>query len=757
MSSGLDALGSGAGAWFARLDEVEAYAQARRGFRARAAAGEAADAFASGFGELFAHEILAGRTITGGIDEERARRLETPRTLRLPRNAGEFGVTFDERRGGGSIPKLAAGYQPAVVKVVSYAGNCKRASATARYVQRDGIALETQDGEKLNSHEAVQAEIDRWSTTFRDRAESQDAASVRLRVAGLRDDVEGRERLGAVVRSAFEGHPHAFRVGTLADGSLEAQAVVVLAGAGKERFRIRDRQAGTNGDGPVRKVFDASSESAMKARIESGAGVGPHRIDFAPGLPVHGVSGLTHRLDALIEGGAAQDQNGRSIGKAVEVRKTAQAWRARLRSNGPRETMHLVMSAKAGVDLEAFMATAREFLRSQFPDHRFLFAVHTDKASEGHVHAHAIVVLRSLTGEKLHPGRQDFAQWRRTYAEVAQAHGLKIVATHAAERASSQSYGARDKAIVDAAERPRPHRAERDRAYAAKNPHVVAAARQRIETARANPVRAPKSAFERQIAKESAVAWLALAQEGATQAIAKAMSERLAVATLVDAILTAIANRLQAYETGASVVAKLTADQMYKDLRTIDKTVASVAERLTGPTQQAFMARSQDYLVRLAARVDIQRAIEGGAQRLSREEVVQRAGSAGERIVAEAERIASAEARQANSAETAARAVLNAELRDEGVAPGASAGRPDAIVEERQAAALTPRNSQADRREADAAAQAARMARQNPASPIPAALAESDRLNALRREQEALVKRMEDEAEGEHSKGQRIR
>src|SRR5208282_2251609 len=142
------------------------------------------------------------------------------------------------------------------------------------------------------------------------------------------------------------------------------------------------------------------------------------------------------------------------------------------------------------------------FLHAQFPDNKFMFAVHTDKAGEGHIHAHAIVALRSDSGQKLHPGRQDFARWRQTYAAEAQAHGIKIVATHAVERASSQSYGPRDKAIVDTADRPRPHREARDRAYAEKNPHVVAIARQRIETARDNPIRLPATDWERLIANQ---------------------------------------------------------------------------------------------------------------------------------------------------------------------------------------------------------------------------------------------------------------
>ena len=759
MSLGEGRSSVGVGAWLQRLDRVDATAQARRDLRARAASGGGAMGIETvlGLGETLAHDVLVGRTITGELDEERFRISDRPRASSVARTSPALDLPSEPRRGGGSISKLAAGYQPAVVKVVSYASNAKRASATAHYVQRDGVALETQDGERLETREAVQAEIDRWSETFRSRADSQDAASVKLRMVGLRDDAQGQELLGAAIRSAFEGHPYAWRMNSPGDGSLEAHAVVVLAGAGKERFRIRDRRIGGETDGFTRKAFDASSEGAMKARIEAATGIAPHRVDLTPGTPAHGVSGLTHRLDALVEGGSAHDHEGKPISDAVEIRKAAQAWRSKLRSHGARETMHLVMSSKAGVDLEAFTATAREFLRTQFADNKFMFAVHTDKASEGHIHAHAIIALRSADGQKLHPGRQDFAEWRRAYAEQAQAHGLKIVATHAAERASSQSYGSRDKAIVDAADRPRPHRADFDRDYAEKNPHVVANARQRIETARANPIRAPRTRFEREIAHESAEAWRALAAENSHAEIAKAMTERVSVAALIDAILQTIANRIDSYETGDPAVADLSAEQMYMDLRTIDKTVASVAEQLSGPTRQAFLVRSQDYLVRLAARVDIQRAIENGAQSFSREEILQRAGAAGERIVEEADRIAGLEARQAADAQRIATTASNAELRDEGSASAGGPARAEALDQERQAATFTPRNARAERQEADAAAEAARLARQDPAVPIPTTPAENNKLDALRREQEALARRIEEDFEQERNKGQRMR
>ena len=61
---------------------------------------------------------------------------------------------------------LANGYQPAVVKVVSYAHGAVRASATANYVDREDAVLETHEGIELKGREAINAEIAAWATDF---------------------------------------------------------------------------------------------------------------------------------------------------------------------------------------------------------------------------------------------------------------------------------------------------------------------------------------------------------------------------------------------------------------------------------------------------------------------------------------------------------------------------------------------------------------------------------------------------------------
>lgn len=142
-----------------------------------------------------------------------------------------------------STPHLARGYQPAVVKVVSYAHGAKRATASAQYIERDEVELETHAGQRLPDKAAVAEEIRAWSSGFDKRAPSQDVVTVRLQLSGLRDSIEDRERLAAAAGAAFEGHRHALRIEVRASGEIEARTVVVMARTTLPEEKVANRAA----------------------------------------------------------------------------------------------------------------------------------------------------------------------------------------------------------------------------------------------------------------------------------------------------------------------------------------------------------------------------------------------------------------------------------------------------------------------------------------------------------------------------------
>jgi type IV secretory pathway VirD2 relaxase len=715
-----------------------------------------------------AHEVLRGQTITGGRDEERSRSLPASSAggggggAAPARPAAQSPIAGGLGGAGqgavGRARQLAAGYQPAVVKVLSYARGVTRATKTGQYVQREDVPLETHDGRMLTDREAVADEIKAWSVNFSKRAESQDVGAVRLTLRGVKDSEEGRETYEKAIAAGFAGHRHAYRLDTTSSGELEARLVIALAGPPKERFRVREERVGDHENGSTRKRFDMASEEKITGRIHVSTGVDTQAIEVMPGMTNHGRDGVTYRLNRLVEHGAAVDDKGKAIGNVADTRIATRAWGPSLRSQSVRDTMHLMLSAKAGTDVEALRRAARSFLHDRFGDHKFMFGVHVDKEAAGHIHVHAVIAAKSESGQKLHPGPETFREWRAAYAQHAQAEGLRIVATSARERASSQSYGPKDKAIVEAAERPRPAREARDRAYAADpaNRRLIDNARQRIAVARSNPIRLPMSPPDRRAVNESVVAWRTVTAEQPANPQAKDMLERLLLAQAVGGILQAIGKRVE-HLTNKEPTMAITSEQMAKDLRVMNEAVSRTSDLLDGQTKQQFRETSARYLETLANRIDLQRTQERGVQQLTRSEVEAIVGANADRLVARAQDVSTQERREAAAAERLSDRALNAERRQEANAAVDPTSQRE-LRAERAIVAGSQQSAAREAREAAAAADAARIIAEHPGQTIPNALVQTDALAKLRAEQERIVQELE-AAKGETQsiRGQRQR
>jgi type IV secretory pathway VirD2 relaxase len=711
-----------------------------------------------------AQDIIRGATITGERDEERARSIPaasggggtgpgiSPLRGAPSRNSGGFGA--GAAGGGMSVAglsgplgrarQLAAGYQPAVIKVVSYARGVTRATATGQYVQREDVPLETHDGRLLTDREAVADEIKAWSTDFSKRAESQDVGAFRLKLEDVPETAEGRVTYEKAVAAAFSGHRYAARIDVDGKGELDARIVAAMAGSGKERFRIREALAADRDHDARPRRLDSVSDATVRARIEAASGVDGKAVSIRPGATNHGRDGVTYRLNKLIETGTAIDDRGKSLSNVAGARIAAREWGPSLRSQSARDTMHLIISAKAGTDVAALTNAARAFLHDRFADHKFMFGVHTDKESAGHIHAHAVITVKNESGQKIHPNRDTFAEWREVYAQHAQAEGLKIVATSAKERASSQSYGPKDKAIVEAADRPRLAREARDRAYAADplNQRLIDNARQRIRVAKTNPIRLPMTAPDRKVVNESIVAWKAVAAEQPSNGMAKDMLERLLMAQTVGAILHTIGKRVE-FLTKESEM-PITSQQMAQDLRLMNDAVSRTSDLLDGETKQQFRETSARYLETLANRIDLQRMQERGVQQLSRAQVEAAVGVNAGRLIERAQEIRTKEERQATSAELLANRAIDAERRQE-ASGGIDPASQRELRAERAIVVGSQQSAAREAREAAAAVEAARAIAEHPARPLPTSLIQTDALAKLRLEQEKIVRELEAE------------
>jgi len=759
--------------WQGQVEAVRARIMSERDERRHPHARGSQDGSVPGQGRLRSPSsgrlpALASATIRDVQDAERRRGLpESPRSrggaMPSPAQGGGATSRIDGDLGGLSdiiarARQLAAGYQPAVIKVVSYAHGVARATATGRYVQREEIPLETHDGRLLADREDVAAEIKAWSGNFSQRAESQDVGVFRMTFPGTIDDPEAKVLAETAVVAAFAGHRHAVRIDADRGGGLEAHIVAAMAGQRKERFRIRETQAADERHEARPRRLDAHSTTAINQRVESATGLSPEQFELRPGATSHGENGVTYRLNQLIKRGPARDDRNRSIINATDSKIAAREWRSALRSQSARDTMHLIVSGRAGTDVAAFTRAVRAFLHDRFADHKFMFGLHTDKEAEGHIHAHAVIAVRSESGQNLHPSRATFDAWRGSYAEHAQAEGLKIVATAARERASSQSYGARDKVIVATADRPRPGRETCDRAYAADpaNRPLIENARQRIKAARTNPVRMAMAEGDRKASYESLQAWRVVAGEQPDNAGAKEMIERLMMAQMLGGILGAIGKRV-AQLTQERPDMAVTSEQMARDLRLMNGAVSRTTDLLEGASKQRFREASARYLETLANRIELQRVQERGVERLTRAEVEAIAGANADRLIERANAVNLREEREAHDAarltdravEAAPRQVASAGISGTSqLGPGTA--HPVVPAAEQAAARETP--------EAAVAAKAAGSVTQHPAQPLSRALIQSAALARLHAEQERIIREIEasESIAAQSDKGQRI-
>ena len=403
----------------------------------------------------------------------------------------------------------------------------------------------------------------------------------------------------------------------------------------QERFRVNDNLS-----------LADNSRTAMLERVER-EGIASDRMTLIAGRPGHGVEALAYRLCLFTEKGEGAMTDGKvPIASRLEARNLARDWKRDLHSFEGRDTMHLVVSAKGDSDMDAFRSAVRAYLHESFPQNKFVWGVHSDKKEngQGHIHAHAVIAMRGQDGSKLHPNIATFRSWRETFAEKAQAEGLKIVATAAAERASSQSYGAKDKAIVDAADSPRQGREKQDIAYARHNPQVVASARHRMSVAGINPARFAVTEKQRKAANSDLAEWQRITVSQPNNPIAAENVIRLSEALMAGAAIRDI------LAMSKGEISMANSQAMSDTLARMNRTVEQASDSLSDKSRLAFTERATKVLTSYAARVDLQRLAEQGIKAVATPEVAKIVSIAGDRLLDRARQIEGRERRETEAA-----------------------------------------------------------------------------------------------------------
>ncbi|RVO71173.1 conjugal transfer protein TraA [Sinorhizobium medicae] len=334
------------------------------------------------------------------------------------------------------LAAVAKGSQPAVVKMASYGGGA-RVGAMLNYVSRGGeLKVENESGRILEGREELARIRGDWDHLFQNRAESRDIGSFSVEIAApdFASEEALHEQVRSILTSGFGDRRYAYAIAKNDGGSVTVQGLVVLRSGQGERLTGDVKAAGI-----IQGRYDASAAAGEAAAKFSFHGYG-NGVEFGAGR----LRGLVERHDDV------RDDRGQSIANEKVAGDLVQKeWRGELHSRKSRDVMHVIMSARAGTDVAAFEGAVRDFLAHQFAGHRYVFAMH-DPASDPkeagkggkrpHVHAHAIVAMKSDSGDRIETTPAVFREWRSVMAEKARQHGIEMEMTDRREFASPPAF-----------------------------------------------------------------------------------------------------------------------------------------------------------------------------------------------------------------------------------------------------------------------------------------------------------------------------
>lgn len=333
------------------------------------------------------------------------------------------------------LQNVAKGSQPAVVKLTSF-GSGARLGSMYNYVSRDGeIELEDENGVKHQSKEAFGDIREDWQDLISNRKESRDIGVFSIEVEG--QGVLTNKRAQDVINSAFGDRNYAYSITENEDGnSAKISGLVVLRSEQGERLTADNKAQEI-----VQSRFDEShAAKTLEAKISfHGHGNG---IEYG-----------RSRSQELFSDKVFHDNNGKERSLDEFNKNLTKEWNSSLESRKVRDVMHVIVSAKAGTNPANFEKAARGFLGDTFGDHKYVFAVHDPKndpkeANEGgkrpHIHAHAIITMRSKTGERVAPTISTFKEWRENMAHHGRENGIAMEMTDRREMASAPAFKQKD-------------------------------------------------------------------------------------------------------------------------------------------------------------------------------------------------------------------------------------------------------------------------------------------------------------------------
>lgn len=134
-----------------------------------------------------------------------------------------------------------------------------------------------------------------------------------------------------------------------------------------------------------------------------------------------------------------EDQDGLIVTGRDQLKDLKEEWRI----GGPeeisddsnrRDTLNIVFSMPAHTDEVSMKRAVRAFAATEFQDHQYVFAYHTqatdpDPDPPAHPHVHLSVKTHGMSGRRLNPRKADLQRWREDFASQLRAHGIEANAT----------------------------------------------------------------------------------------------------------------------------------------------------------------------------------------------------------------------------------------------------------------------------------------------------------------------------------------
>lgn len=590
--------------------------------------------------QLTALQILGGAapSPTGGFEDDRppkgkaGARVSSGLGGSTRGTDGGFGGSGPGARGADGhssiIQKaaLAAGAQPAVVKIVSRAAGTARTRALLTYLgtredpsdasgrKRIDIAITNERGEVATTAAAREAILAEWSQDFETGHRSQDVGRFELKARG------GSARLEVIkdaLSAGFGDRRLAFALHRSKGDQNTVEAVVVLTGRGAWLKPSRSEVARI--EGRMAAVLEAGGAEAVSLELK---GTG------------HGIEGVGYQLARLSGKGSRPVHTERlELVEGEGVRTLVKSWGAVIRPRAPRDVFHVVFSARAGTDHDGFERAVQAVLDREFAGHAYALAPHADKR---HVHVHVVIKARGLDGRKLDPRIPDLARYREALATAAREQGIAMVATRRPELGATRPYTLAHAQLTErgvAGERTRQRVAEKRAQAQLPEPHP----KRRAAAARAASEWQAATALLQSLSPTSAVK--------AAQGVAAAIVTRFAAQGFAPAVTT----RAPSIDTGTISPAVAGGDSATENTGQSSSPIHTLLETLMAAKSSRDVAKT----------LDTMKTVIGEMRTAVPEESLNRFETAGAKLIAVGEARLQQAVQRENRAEIAAKQAVS--------------------------------------------------------------------------------------------------